>query len=190
MIFSFGKKISQLQDDQILDQFRSNPDSELVAELFLRYKEMVYGVCLKYLKSPDQAKDASMEIFEELNRKLESQDIKNFKSWFYVLVKNHCLMQLRSSQKHIETEITEKDEPIVVEFPMEMHPIQEKEIKFQNLESAIDKLNKDQAKCIRLFYMEDKSYKDIEEITKLDLKKVKSYIQNGKRNLRILMEHE
>jgi RNA polymerase sigma-70 factor (ECF subfamily) len=184
MFLSFKKSISLRSDDDLLSEYAKDEDIRLLAELYLRYKSLIYGVCLKYLKNPDDAKDASMEIFEELLKKAAKHEIRNFKSWLYSLTRNHCLMQLRSAQKHTETELTQKDEPIVVEFPTEMHPIEEREVKFQQLESAIDELEEKQALCVRLFYLEEKSYQDVVDATGFDLKKVKSYIQNGKRNLK------
>ena len=188
MFFRINKSLSEFDDSELLDKFKSDGDIKYASELFLRYKSLIYGVCLKYLKSSDEAKDASMEIFEELNRKIGSHDVKNFKSWLYALVRNHCLMQLRSNQRHKETELSEKDEPIVMEFPMEMHPIEEREIKYMQLASALDELDEFQAKCLKMFYLENNSYQDIVETTGIDLKKVKSYIQNGKRNLKIKLD--
>jgi RNA polymerase sigma-70 factor (ECF subfamily) len=188
MFFSSSKDISKLSDKELLFKHKREEDIEIVSELFLRYKDLVYGVCLKYLKDPEMAKDTSMEIFEELNRKLAQHSIHNFKSWLYSLVRNHCLMSLRSQQRHVQTNLDEKNEPIIMEFTMELHPIEEREIEFMKLESAIDGLDDKQAQCIRLFFLENKSYQEVVDITKYSLKEVKSSIQNGKRNLKNKLE--
>lgn len=184
MFLSFKKSISQRSDEDLLREYTQQEDIRIAAELYLRYKGLIYGVCLKYLKNHDDAKDASMEVFEELLRKLSRHEIRNFKSWLYSLTRNHCLMQLRSAQKHVKTELTEKDEPIVVEFPTELHPVEEREVTYQQLESAMEDLDERQAQCLRLFYLEEKSYQEVAGQTGFDLNKVKSYIQNGKRNLK------
>ncbi len=187
-LFRINRPLNELNDAELIKKFSIEEDIEYSSELFLRYKDLIYGVCLKYLKNPNDAKDASMEIFEDLNKKLAKHEIQNFKSWLYVLVRNHCLMQLRSNQRHIETELTEKDESLFMELEDEMHPIEEREIKYIQLESAIDELDEKQAQCLKLFYYEEKSYQDIAEQTGYEIRKVKSYIQNGKRNLKSKLE--
>lgn len=187
-LFRINRPLNKLTDAELIKKFGLDEDIEYSSELFLRYKDLIYGVCLKYLKSPDDAKDSSMEIFEDLNKKLARHKIQNFKSWLYVLVRNHCLMQLRSSQRHIETELTEKNEAIFMESPDELHPVEEREIRFIQLESAIDDLDEKQADCLRMFYFKEMTYQEISDHTGYEVKKVKSYIQNGKRNLKSKME--
>jgi RNA polymerase sigma factor (sigma-70 family) len=58
----------------------------------------------------------------------------------------------------------------------------------ETLKKCIDQLKDEQKECIKLFYLEEKCYQEIAESTSYELKKVKSYIQNGKRNLRICMD--
>ena len=186
----FKKQISfsQFTEQELLELSQEGQNIEVSAELFLRYRDLVYGVCLKYMKTKDDAKDATMEVFEDLHRKLHNHEIRNFKSWLYSLVRNYCLMQLRSKQKHKETEISEEAEEVFMESEMELHPITEKEIEFMQMESAMEQLSKQQAECLKMFYLQEMSYRDISDETGYDLKKVKSYIQNGKRNLAIKMK--
>jgi RNA polymerase sigma factor (sigma-70 family) len=154
--------------------------------LYERYMELVFGVCLKYLKNAEPAKDAVMQIFEELILKIHKNDIENFRSWLYTVSKNYCLMQLRSP-KNLKT---------VAFNPAFMQPAEEthlditsaKEENYNKLENCLQKLSLEQKESVELFYLQNKCYKEISDITGKDLKKVRSLIQNGKRNLKICME--
>ena len=175
------------QDDlELLTQFHNTRDLEILGVLYQRYMHLVYGVCLKYLKEPEESKDAVMQIFEKLVKKIPDQDIRNFKSWLYVVTKNHCLMSIRNQQKRNNTE------SLFMEFTENLHLNGEgNKYDEQTISKAVAKLSIDQRRCIELFFYQDQSYQQIADKTGYDLKKVKSYIQNGKRNLRIYLEkHE
>ena len=147
---------------------------------------LIFGLCLKYLKDTAKSEDAVMQIFESLIKKLRVHKVDNFKSWLYTVARNHCLMQLRSEGKSKEVPFDES----FMENDQLAHPDvnqHEKEAKLQRMEECIDQLNEEQRICIRLFYLEEKCYKDITEITSFSLNQVKSYIQNGKRNLKNCM---
>lgn len=173
-------------DEQLIARFRLSDDLTCVSTLFSRYAPMIYGVCLKYLKDRDDAKDASMQLFESLAGKLRSHEIQNFRSWLYVTVRNQCLMQIRSKKGKFTTRF----DPEVVESELLLHPADDHDLEpdLAKLEKCIETLSGEQKQCVRLFYLEEKCYKDIATETGFDIKKVKSYIQNGKRNLRICME--
>ncbi|MEI9919633.1 MAG: sigma-70 family RNA polymerase sigma factor [Bacteroidota bacterium] len=180
------QKSSSLSDADLLSQFRATQDLTLVSELFGRYTSMIYGVCLKYLKDRDDAKDAVMQVFEKLPSTLKAHEIANFKSWLYVTTRNHCLMQIRARK----TKITQEIGPELMENELALHPEEEGELEsdLSKMEKCIDQLDAPQQQCVRLFYLEEKCYKDVSAATGFDLNKVKSYIQNGKRNLKICME--
>jgi RNA polymerase sigma-70 factor (ECF subfamily) len=146
----------------------------------------VYGVCLKYLKNRDEAQDAVMQVHEKLIQTLLEHRIANFKSWLYATARNHCLMQLRSQKGRSTQELS----PFIMENEVEQHLEEETglEHSMAALEKCIEKLVGDQQWCIRLFYLNEKCYKEVAEETGFDLNRVKSYIQNGKRNLKICME--
>ncbi|NOT74861.1 MAG: sigma-70 family RNA polymerase sigma factor [Cyclobacteriaceae bacterium] len=152
----------------------------------MRYTSMVYGVCLKYLKDREESKDAVMQIHEKLIASLLNHKVLNFKSWLYVNARNHCLMQIRSKKGKIMEEIS----PFLMENGLEEHPDEGTELEqnISKLEKCIQTLMGEQQQCVRLFYLQEKCYKDIAEETRFDLNQVKSYIQNGKRNLKICME--
>lgn len=160
-----------------------------ISTLYQRYMELVYGVCLKYFKDTEQCKDAVMDIFEELTVKLKVHEVENFKGWISVVTRNYCLMKLRNP-KTIKTTAFNADFMQSAEITHLNSDILEKEENFNNLEQCLETLPADQKKCVQLFYLEQKCYKDIAEITGLDWNKVRSFIQNGKRNLKICMEQK
>lgn len=147
--------------------------------------ELIYGICLKYLDHPDDAKDAVINIYEELIIKVKKHQIDYFKAWLYQLSKNHCLMQLRKKKQYFE-KINDGD----VQYAETSHleEVKQKEIQLDLMQSCIDELGPEQQLSVRLFYLQNKCYKEIAEETSTEIGKVKSYIQNGRRNLKICME--
>jgi RNA polymerase sigma-70 factor (ECF subfamily) len=180
------KPIATLTDDELLVEFRKNYDQQMLAQLYLRYTDLVYGVCMKYLKDAEAAKDAVMNIYQELVTKLQTHQVENFKSWLYVVAKNHCLMQLRKETKMVTIEFT----PTVMQSEDFTHldDVLEKENELKKLEFCIENLPVEQKRSIRLFYLENKCYNEISEQTGYEWNKVRSLIQNGRRNLKICME--
>jgi RNA polymerase sigma-70 factor (ECF subfamily) len=184
----FLKKIStpSSTDADLVAAYQQQQELEILATLYQRYMELVYGVCLKYLPDEESAKDAVMNIFEELIVKLKNHQVENFRGWLHVLAKNHCLMQLRSS-KHMKT--SSLNESIVqLEESMHLNGVMEKEFQLDQMTQCMKGLPKEQQQCIELFYLQNKSYNEIVSITGYDWKQVRSYIQNGRRNLKLCME--
>ncbi|MBV6645710.1 MAG: sigma-70 family RNA polymerase sigma factor [Cyclobacteriaceae bacterium] len=157
-----------------------------VGILYDRYLHLVYGVCLKYLGERERSKDATMAVFEKITEALKEQEVQYFKSWLYIVSKNYCLMQLRKSKK--ELKISEDFVETNLVEHLEDEDANRIDRDLTALEKCMKTLKKDQEQCVRLFYLDSKSYVEIEEITSFSLKKVKSHIQNGKRNLRICIE--
>jgi RNA polymerase sigma-70 factor (ECF subfamily) len=160
-------------------------DIRVLGELYQRYMELIYAVCLKYLKDPAEAQDAVMGIFEELVKKLRKHEVNYFKGWLYMLAKNHCLMALRSKKQMPVTAMTE-----FMQFTENPHleNVLEKELNLNRLSKCIETLSPDQKHTVQLFYLEEKSYKEIAGITRTDWNKVRSLVQNARRNLKICME--
>lgn len=180
-------EIHKTQSDQeLLIIYKEKNDLAVLGELFGRYSSMVYGVCLKYLKNREESKDAVMQVFEKLVTSLHQHEIAHFKSWLYVTVRNHCLMQLRATKGQYFEDIS----PQFMETEGHLHPDGEPELEtnLTKLEKCLETLGHEQKHCVQLFYLQQKCYKEIVEVTGFDDKKVKSYIQNGKRNLKICME--
>ncbi|WP_257667893.1 RNA polymerase sigma factor [Parapedobacter tibetensis] len=184
--FGNSKKPDTANDEQLLKRYRETGDLAVLGDLFHTHAEMVYYVCFRYLQDSERSKDAVMQIFEELITKVNKQEIRQFGSWLYVLSRNHCLMQLRSEKKMQQISLDE-----FVEFPIAAHQEdshENKEKQLTALEHCLEKLPEKQKRSIDLFFMDEKCYKEIAEMTGYSLKDVKSYIQNGKRNLKICME--
>ena len=158
----------------------------VLGELYQRYMDLVYGVCLKYYKEPETAKDSVMLIFEELVSKLKKHEVDNFRGWLHQLAKNHCLMQLRTPKNLKIVEF--RAELVQSEENVHLNGVLEKEENFQMLEYCLGTLTNDQQEAIRLFYLEGKCYNEIVEITGQDWNYVRSCIQNGRRNLKICMD--
>jgi len=174
-----------LSDLNIISRYKKLGDAEVLTPLFDRYIHLVFGVCLKYLNNKEEAKDAAMEIMESLIDKLLKHNITNFPSWLHTVSKNYCLMRIRNRKGDLFIEIDErKSEQISVESDEELHQKIEEEAQLNEMGKAIVSLNTDQKQCIQLFFLEKKSYDEIAIETGYSVNKVKSHIQNGKRNLR------
>lgn len=158
----------------------------VLGELYQRYMELVYGVCLKYFKEPERSKDSVMLIFEELVTKLKKHEVDNFRGWLHQLAKNHCLMQLRTP-KNMKT-VEFKTELVQSEEDVHLNGVLEKEENFKKLEYCLGTLTDEQRECIRLFYLEGKSYNEIVGLNGMEWNQVRSLIQNGRRNLKICMD--
>ena len=180
------QSIASLTDEALLNEFKKGNDQQTLAQLYLRYTDLVYGVCMKYLKDAEAAKDAVMNIYQELLTKLQTHAVENFKSWLYVVAKNHCLMQLRKDKKMVTVEFT----PAVMQSEDFSHldNVLDKENELKKLEYCIEHLPDEQKQSIQLFYLDNKCYNEIVEQTGYEWNTVRSLIQNGRRNLKICME--
>jgi RNA polymerase sigma-70 factor (ECF subfamily) len=195
MLFkSSGKRTTYKSDEELISEFRSEGDLEILGELYSNYMHLVYGVCHKYLKNREEAKDGVMQIFEKLINEIPKHKIINFRSWLYAVTKNYCLMHLRSARSEKEKFSEWINDPVIImETATELHPLDEdenSEIMNKALEDCIERLKEEQKKCIRQFYYENRCYNEIAVNLDLDEKKVKSYLQNGKRNLKICLEEK
>ena len=186
-----GRNKDELSDGELIHRYRNSHDIAYAGRLYTRYSYLVFGVCIKYFKDADQANDAVMAIFEELISLLKRHEIQNFPAWLHMVSKNHCLMKLRKRgtenrrqqeyYNHVTNDV-ESDDWLHLEGK------QDKEILLRKLEDVIPLLKNEQKTCIDLFYLQQKSYKEVSDLTGYSLNEVKSYIQNGKRNLKILLE--
>lgn len=188
MLFNFFKRKNyyQLSNEQLLDAYREENDSEALGVLYERNLEMVFATCARYLDDEAAAKDAALDIYEQLCEKVRLHDIQNFESWLYILAKNHCLMILRRKKTTTTMPIDDYNHIAAQEeISADEHSAQQTEL--NDLQSCINRLPDDQKQAITLFYLEEKSYKEISDIMNEDITKVRSYIQNGRRNLKICM---
>lgn len=182
--------IQNLPDAELVQRYRQHSDMEVLGVLFKRYTHLVYGVCMKYLRDEDESKDAVMQIFEKLISDLKKYQVEHFKAWLHTIAKNYCLMQLRKNKGHCVQSLSGDGEQLeVVESSALMHHQDaDKEQQLSLMEKGILELNTEQKTCVELFYLKEMSYQQVAETTGYTLLQVKSFIQNGKRNLRIFME--
>jgi RNA polymerase sigma-70 factor (ECF subfamily) len=185
-----GRKPGKKSDAELIKEFVLSGDLEILGTLYSEYMHLVYGVCLKYLKGREESMDAVMQIFEKLITEVPKQEIHNFRSWLHVVTRNFCLMKLRSQKSEDEKmQNWIADTRIFMESGHDLHPIDEENPEMDKaLQDCIDRLKDEQKECIMMFYFENRSYIEIAGDLGLDEKKVKSHLQNGKRNLKICLE--
>ncbi len=185
MSFLNDLKNSSATDLELVQLYKQDGDIRVLAELYQRYMDLIYAVCLKYLKEQEAAKDAVMAIFEELVPKLLKHEVVHFKGWLYMVAKNFCLMQLRSQKQMV---MFHDQDIMQLTENLHLNGVFEKEEQLNQLQKCIDTLSTDQKLSVELFYLQDKCYKEIAVITDSDWNKVRSLIQNARRNLKICME--
>ncbi len=188
MTFIKNISTSAVPDDELVLSYKKTRNLEILGELYQRYMDLVYGVCLKYLKDPEIAKDSVLSIFEELVSKLQKHEVSYFKGWLYQLSKNHCLMILRSEKKfskaQIDVSLMQSEEMVHLNGELE------KEENFKHMHYCIGQLQSEQKAVLELFYLNGKCYNEIVSQTGIEWNKVRSFIQNGRRNLKICMEKQ
>lgn len=177
--------IKYMSDIELVAYYKKTQDKQFVGELYKRYSHLVLGMCINYFKDKDVAKDVVMQLFEKLFDELKKREVENFKGWLTFVVRNFCISLIR---KEHSQQNRDEQYRILVSSDLENNECEEEtEIQIVQLESALKELNPLQKKCIELFYYKNMSYSQIVEITGYTVNEVKSYIQNGKRNLKLLM---
>lgn len=178
--------VDNISDQELLDRYYREQDNKWLGVLLERYTVLLFGVCMKYLKNEERAKDAVQQVFLKVITELKKYKVDYFKSWLYMVARNHCLMQLRDKTGSLTKELNEN---LAVEAEnRQASTYIEHDRLLSTLESAVDELSPEQKRCVTLFYLSKKSYQEISDITGYTSMQVKSYIQNGKRNLRNLVE--
>jgi RNA polymerase sigma-70 factor (ECF subfamily) len=173
-----------ISDTELLERYYSDKDNQWLGLVLQRYTVLLLGVCMKYLKNEEEARDAVQQIFLKSITELSKYKVAYLKSWLYMVAKNHCLMKLRDKNIFIPVE-----EKIQLTSPeSDRQELLEKEATLTLLENSLEELNPEQKSCVTLFYLQKRSYQEIVNSTGFSLLQVKSYIQNGKRNLKILVE--
>ena len=180
-------KYQHITDQELLEQFSADHNNEWLGILLQRYTLLLLGVSMKYLKNEEEAKDSVQQIFLKVIQELQKYKVEYFKSWLYMVAKNHCLMKLREKQGKITAEITERLS-IKPEDETDLQALVDNDHTLELMELALKELNPEQQQCVTLFYLQKKSYQEVSDETGFSMLQVKSYIQNGKRNLKILIE--
>ena len=181
------EKFKHIDDNQLLHYFYTDKNNEWLGILLQRYTLLLLGVCMKYLKNEEEAKDAVQQVFLKVIAELHKYKVDYFKSWLYMVAKNYCLMELRNKGQYF----AEIDDRLMAakDETENADTFVEKDSAYANMEAALQQLNKEQRECVTLFYLQKKSYQEITAITGYSLLQVKSHIQNGKRNLKIMLQH-
>ncbi|MHA4893591.1 RNA polymerase sigma factor [Pedobacter sp. PWIIR3] len=181
-----NSRIQEQDDAELIASYKKSGSLDVLGQLYNKYMHLVFGVCINYLKDEEQSKDAVMQIFEELIIKVKVHEVQNFKSWLHVLTRNHCLMAIRKQSKNetVSLEETFVENTDFVHLDLD----DTKEQKLSVMEKCMEKLPEEQRVTVDLFYLQEKCYKEVADMTGYDMLKVKSYIQNGKRNLKICIE--
>ncbi|AYQ35185.1 RNA polymerase sigma factor [Runella sp. SP2] len=188
MFLKLFRRKADFSDADYLSEYRRTGNLAELGELYERHMDMVFAVCFKYLRDEDDAKDAVMQVFEQLIEELKISEVRNFKSWLHSVTRNHCLMQLRSKRVLVGDEGLfehEAYETFVVQAPEADVAL---ETQLSDLGDCLQTLAVEQRKSVELFYFQQLCYQQIAEQTGFALTKVKSYLQNGKRNLKLCME--
>jgi len=180
------ERYNHITDSELLEDFYATRNNELLGVLLQRYTLLLLGVCMKYLKNEDEAKDSVQQVFLKAITELQKYKVEYFKSWIYMVAKNHCLMILRDRQGKLPIELTEKTAIAVDETDRSVF-IQH-DVTLELMSDSLKELNTEQQQCVTLFYLQKKSYQEISDQTGFTMMQVKSHIQNGKRNLKILIE--
>ncbi len=185
--FDTNKDYSR-DDDRLLARFIDTGDAAVLGEVYSRYMPLVYGLCLKYLGSAPDAEDAVMELFEELVTKIPAHRIRNFRTWLWSVARNHCLERLRRKKRTVRVDFDDR----FMESPPLLHLLSEggDEAALAALGKCMEKLPERQREAVTMFFIDKQSYADIADATLGNIKGVKSYIQNGKRNLRLCLEKQ
>jgi RNA polymerase sigma-70 factor (ECF subfamily) len=173
-----------LEDQEILERYYQDGDVEWLGILLPRFSMLLYGLCFKYLRNEEEARDAVQQVFIKAMSELPKYRVTYIKSWLYTVAKNHCLMKLRNTTGRT---IELKESTTASAFENTDEEIKEKELRIEALEKALQGLNAEQRTCITLFYLQKKSYSQVSDETGYTMMQVKSHIQNGKRNLKILL---
>jgi RNA polymerase sigma factor (sigma-70 family) len=182
-----GDKYQQLSDQELLEKYYADHDNEWLGIILQRYTLLLLGVCMKYLKNEEEAKDSVQQIFLKVIQELQKYKVEYFKSWLYMVAKNHCLMRIREKQGKGTTEMNDR----ITATPQEesdRHQLLQNDHTLTLMEASLEELSPEQRQCVTLFYLQKKSYQEVSDATGYSMLQVKSYIQNGKRNLRILIE--
>ena len=192
MLF-FKKKHKPISESELLVEYRQHGDLSILGELYEPQMEMVFAIAMKYFKDEDEAKDTVMALFEELILKLRTHEVENFKAWLGMVARNYCLMALRKKNLVlVDDEIlnNENSNHNFMEFSTIEHLTDDWDLEqnLTNLERCLETLNLEQKQAVELFFMQEKTYQEVSQLTGFEVNKVKSYLQNGKRNLKICME--
>src|SRR5688572_15955898 len=108
--------------------------------LLQRYTLLLLGVCMKYLKDEEEAKDAVQQIFLKVITELPKYMVDYFKSWLYMVARNHCLMKIRDDHGRNHQKLEEE----TFKMPEENSGPQlhlQKDMELELMEATLQELN-------------------------------------------------
>ncbi|MVT08666.1 RNA polymerase sigma factor [Chitinophaga tropicalis] len=184
------KNSQELTDETLLQRFKADGNSHWIGILFDRYAILLLGMCMKYLKNEEDARDSVQQIFLKVLADINKHEVQFFRAWIYQVTRNHCLMQLRQKQQVRQEEVNETLLGAPAGPEEDKNTFVEKDKMLENMQEALEQLNEEQRSCVKLFYLQKMSYQDIVTATGYNLQQVKSYIQNGKRNLKLILSKQ
>ena len=173
-------RYNNLSDEELLLAYRAGKNNELLGYLLQRYTMLLLGVGMKYLKDKALSEDAVQQVFLKALTHLPKTEVQNFKGWLYILMRNHCLQVLRDKSYRAGEEVLAN----LPEINTDKEELLWKNETIDQMNEALKELNEEQKTCVVMFYLDKKSYQQISERTGFNFTQVKSYIQNGKRNLK------
>lgn len=180
-------EFAHISDQELMEKFQQSHDNEWLGILLQRYTLLLLGVCMKYLKNEEDARDSVQQVFLKVISELHKYKVDYFKSWIYMVAKNHCLMKIRDRQGKMAASLNEEMVIAADDGAQKLEKL-EQDRQLELMATCLKELNKEQQQCVTLFYLEKKSYQEITELTGFSLLQVKSHLQNGKRNLKISLE--
>lgn len=180
--------MKQLNQQELIHRYCKEQNPEALAELFRRVLHLTFGISMKYLKNKMEAEDLVSDLYLKLQVDLCRFNILDFSAWVSMVTKNMALSQLRTKSRNPKEESLGNF--MELESVDHLLEVEEKETLLLCLENCLNQLQGNQKRCVSLFFLENKSYSEIQEITQLDFKSVKTHLQNGKRMLRLLMEKQ
>ena len=157
-----------------------------MSDFFVLYREDVLGLCYYYTRDVELSKDLTMDTFETyLKRGKKGPVINDIKSYLLGIARNLCMAHFKKSKR---TQSIEESVLQFMEYEDENAPNGEEVI--DRLMMSMCKLTTDQRRCVELFFIKGCSYNQISKKLNFSYNEVKSFIQNGKRNLKKLMIQE
>lgn len=183
--------MKQTDDDIILVEATlkgSRPAFQLLVE---RYQHFVFTVAFKILRSREEAEEAAQDVFVKVYKTLNSYEKKSkFSTWLYTVTYRTAIDIAR--KKQLLTDSID-DDTIFLQIETAAHnpleEVQQSDLQAQ-LQLAIKQLRSEDAALITLFYLNEKTVKEISEITGLTETNIKTKLHRTRELLRAhLSEH-
>ena len=176
--FTGKNKHSQKSDEDLLSAYKATGDVEVMGVLYDRYAQLLFGFCMKYLKDEEGSKDVVSQLFAKLFDDLKRFEVQHFKAWVTRVAYNACMSRLESERRNV---YVREEFPEVEESAGASEGVPDE----TEVLEAMKSLKEEQRVCLELFYLNELSYAQVSERTGYQLNQVKSFIQNGKRNLEL-----